>query len=51
MKLMLLQHAVKYHEAHDWICFQDQDTLTVQSLLNNCTQLEGRCEQFKQAQV
>ena len=51
MKLMVLQHAVKYHEVHDWICLQDQDTLTYQSLLSYCTQLEARCEQFQQAQV
>ena len=30
---------------------QDQSTLTYQSLLNYCTQLEARCEQFKQAQA
>ena len=51
LKLMVLQHAVKYHEAQDWICLQDQSTLTYQSLLNYCTQLEARCEQFKQAQA
>ena len=46
MKLMVLHHAVKYHEALDWIRLQDQSTLTYQSLLNNCTQLEASCEQF-----
>ena len=51
MKLMVLQHAVKYHEAHNWIQLQDQSALTYQSLLNYCTQLEARCDQFKQAQV
>ena len=51
LKLMVLQHAVKYHEARDWIRLQDQSTLTYQSLLNYCTQLEARCEQFKQAQA
>ena len=51
MKLMVLQHAVKFHEACDWIWLQDQDALTYQSFLNYCTQLEGRCDQFKQAQV
>ena len=48
---MVLQHAVKYHEAWDWICLQDQSTLTYQSLLNYCTQLEAKCEQFKQVQA
>ena len=51
LKLMVLQHAVKYHEVQDWICLQDQSTLTYQSLLNYCTQLEARCEQFKQVQA
>ena len=51
LKLMVLQHAVKYHEVRDWICLQDRSTLTYQSLLNYCTQLEARCEQFKQAQA
>ena len=31
MKLMVLQHAVKYHEARDWICLQDQSTVMYQS--------------------
>ena len=26
MKIMVLQHAVKYHEAREWICLQDQST-------------------------
>ena len=51
MKLMVLQHAVKYHEARDWICFQDQSTLMYQSLLAHCPQLEARCEQFQQAKA
>ena len=46
MKLMVLQHAVKYHEARDWIRLQDQSTLTYQTLLAHCRQLEARCEQF-----
>ena len=51
MKLMILQHAVKYHEALEWICLQGQDTLTYQSLLIYCTQLEARCKQYQQAEV
>ena len=51
MKKMLLQHAVKYHDARDWICLQDQSTLTYQSLLVHCRQLEARCKQFQQAQA
>ena len=38
MKLMVLQHGVKYHEACNWICLQDQSAITYQSLLNYCTQ-------------
>ena len=51
MEIMVLQHAVKYHEARDWIPLQDQTTLTYQSLLAHCKQLETRCEQFQQAQA
>ena len=51
MKLMVLQHVVKYHEARDWIHLQNQSTLTYQSLLAHCTQLEARCEQFQQAKA
>ena len=51
MKIMMLQHAVKYHKARDWICLQDQSTLTYQSLLAHCRQLEARCKQFQQAQA
>ena len=35
----------------DWICLKDQTTLTYQSLLVHCKQLEARCEQFQQAQA
>ena len=48
---MVLQHAVKYHEARDWIHLQDQSTLMYQSFLAHCRQLEARCKQFQQAQV
>ena len=51
MKIMVLQHAIKYHEARDWIDLQGQTTLTYQSLLAHCKQLEARCEQFQQAQA
>ena len=51
IKIMVLQHTVKYHEARDWIHLLDQTTLTYQSLLAHCKQLEARCEQFKQAQT
>ena len=48
---MVLQQVVKYHEARDWIQLQDQNTLTYQSLLDHCKQLEARYKQFQQAQV
>ena len=51
MKLMALQHTVKDHAACNWIHLQDQSAVTYQSLLNDCTQLEARCNQFKRAQV
>ena len=51
IKLMLLQHAVKYHEACDWIRLQDQTQLTYTSLLQHCKLLEQCCEQFQKAQA
>ena len=51
IKIMLLQHAVNYHEARDWIHLQDQRTLGYQSLLAHCKQLEAHCKQFQQAQA
>ena len=46
IKIMLLQHAVKYHKARYWICLQDQRTLSYQSLLAHRKQLEAYCAQF-----
>ena len=51
IKLMLLQHAVKYHKARDWIRLQDQTQLTYTSLLQHCKLLEQCCEQFQKAQA
>ena len=51
LKPMLLVHAIKYHEARDWIRLQNQSTLTYQSLLAHCKLLEQRCEQFRKAQL
>ena len=50
IKIMLLQHAIKIHEARDWIWLQDLATLTYQTLLNHCKLLEQWCEQFQKAQ-
>ena len=51
IKLMLLQHAVRFYEARDWICLQDQSQLTYASLLQHCKTLEQRCEQYQKAQI
>ena len=51
MKIMVLQHAMKYHEARDWIHLQDQSTLMYQSFLAHCRQMEARCKQFQQAKA
>ena len=40
IKIMLLQHAIRYHEARDWIRQQDPATLTYKSLLQHCKTLE-----------
>ena len=39
IKLMLLQHAVRFQEARDWIHLQDQNQLTYASLLQHCKTL------------
>ena len=49
LKIMLLQHAVHFHMARDWICQQDQSNLTHQSLLSHCKLLESRCKQYQKA--
>ena len=36
IRIMLLQHAVQFHEARDWIRLQDQIQLTYASLLQHC---------------
>ena len=51
LKIMLLAHAIRYHEARDWIRLQNQSTLTYQLLLNHCKLLEQRCEQYQKAQL
>ena len=51
LKIMLLAHAIRYHEARDWIRQQDQSTLTYQLLLAHCKRLEQRCEQYQKAQL
>ena len=47
---MLLQQAIRYHEACDWIRQQNPDTLTYKTLLQHCKNLEQQCEHFIKAQ-
>ena len=49
IKIMVLQHAIKYHEARDWIRLQDQSQLTYQALLSHCKMLGACCEQYQKA--
>ena len=49
IKIMVLQHAVQYHEARDWIRQQDQSQLTYQALLSHYQLLEEHCEQYQKA--
>ena len=51
VKIMLLQHAVRFHEARDWIHLEDQIQCTYQTLLNHCKTLEQCCEQFQKSQA
>ena len=41
LKIMVLQHVVRYHEAHNWIQLQNQSQLTYQTLLNHCQLLKS----------
>ena len=50
IKIMLLHHAIRYHEAHDWIRQQDPATLTYKTLLQHCKHLEQCCKHFQKAQ-
>ena len=49
LMIMVLQHAVRHHEARDWIRHQDQSQLTYQALLSHCKMLESWCEQYQKA--
>ena len=48
LKIMVLQHTVKYHEAMNWIR-QDQSQLMYQALLSHCKMLKVQCEQYQKA--
>ena len=50
IKIMLLQHVIRYHEACNWTCLQDPATLTYKTILQHCRLLEQQCKQFKKAQ-
>ena len=49
LKIVVLQHAVRYYKARDWIRHQDQSQLTYQALLSHCKMLKLQCEQFQKA--
>ena len=51
IKIMWLVHAVKFHEARDWIRLQDQSTFTYTSPLQHCKLLEQCCELYQKAQL
>ena len=40
IKIMLLQHGIKFHKARDWVRLQDPAKVTYQSLLHDCKLLE-----------
>ena len=50
IKIMLLQHAIRYHEACDWIRLQDPAALTYKALLQHCKSLKQCCEHYRKAQ-
>ena len=50
IKIMLLQHAIRYHEARNWIRQQDPAALTYKSLLQHCKSLGQRCKHYRKAQ-
>ena len=49
LKIMVLQHAMQYHEARDWIWLQDQSQLIYLPLLAQCKLLKLWCEQCQKA--
>ena len=49
LRIMVLQHAVCYHEAWNWIHQQDQFQLAYQALLVQCQLLESCCEMFQKS--
>ena len=40
LEIMVLQHAMRFNEARDWIWLQDQSQLTYKALLSHCQLLE-----------
>ena len=49
LNLMVLQHAVQYHEARDWIWLQDQSQLTYKALLCHCQLQESAASSSQKA--
>ena len=48
---MVLQHVVRYCEAHGWIWLQDQSQLTYKALLAYCQLLKSQCKEKDQADL
>ena len=46
LKIMVLQHVVRYHKASHWIWLQDQFQLTYKALLTHTQLLESQCNQY-----
>ena len=51
IKIMLMQHSIKYHEARYSIRLQNQSQLMYSALLQCCKTLEQHCKQFQKAQI
>ena len=50
IKIMFLQHTIRYHKACNWIRQQDPAALTYKSLLQHCKSLKQRCQHYRKAQ-
>ena len=49
LKIMVLQHTVRYLEAHNWIQLQDQSQLTYRALCTHCWLLMFHSKQYQEA--
>ena len=49
LKIIIQEHAVKYHEARDWVQQQDKSMLAYNKIFAHCKTLEICCEQYQKA--